>query len=771
MPRGQSRSAEFTNFTGGLNTESTPLNSPENTVKDIQNFILNRDGSLQRRPGIEFEEGHEDFIASSDVVDLEEGLSTYIWKNASNSGIDVLCVQMGGRIYFFNASSTTPSAEYYGENVPISGYDYPNRYVASFTTVDSALVVTAGSNRVMVVSFDPLAAEFNRFSSVVQRVSVRDFWGTDGERSSRSSTIDNESYYNLINNGWPNVIGGRLVDNADAIGTTRLERGWFPAANDIWYAAKVEVADDPEAIGVYSSDNLVRLDFGSSEPVRGKSIIDSIFQRGASRQNFAFTNPPGVITDNYFTFNPTEIPEDRSTGHISALGEYLGRAVFGIRATGIVEGDSRSPNLSEMVFFSRTVRNINDISRCYGDNDPTAELINDPLDTDGGFVKIQGMGYPVNFGTLGRSLFVFATNGVWEISGGESSFTATNVVINKVSNVGCSSPRSVVNTEDSLYYWGDNGIYQISMDQISLQGIATNISEDRIQALFESLPFQVRSNVTGVFDEDERKVRWLYSLQNNPVHRDLHDRELVLDLRLGAFYKHYFAPVDDGTSEGPYLFGFVPSQKAISGVIASDVLVDADQVLAGAEEVVIDTVVTSTIRVPFKYASFTVDSASDDTFTLAGLDEETFVDWKSVDDVGTEAYGFLLTNALTGGDSQRKKQIPYVTVNMRLTDELIEDTEGGYVSLSPSSCLLRSQWGWTNNPETGRWGDSFQVYRLPRVFVGEAEGELNYGYDVVSTRNKLRGNGKALSLHFNTEAGHDCHIYGWGLNLTVNNFV
>ena len=53
MPR-QTVPAEVNTFVKGLITEASPLTFPENASLDELNFILNKDGSRQRRLGMEF---------------------------------------------------------------------------------------------------------------------------------------------------------------------------------------------------------------------------------------------------------------------------------------------------------------------------------------------------------------------------------------------------------------------------------------------------------------------------------------------------------------------------------------------------------------------------------------------------------------------------------------------------------------------------------------------------------------------------------------------
>lgn len=80
-----------------------------------------------------------------------------------------------------------------------------------------------------------------------------------------------------------------------------------------------------------------------------------------------------------------------------------------------------------------------------------------------------------------------------------------------------------------------------------------------------------------------------------------------------------------------------------------------------------------------------------------------------------------------------------------------------------SSCLVTARWEWTNTDNPGRWGPEFQAYRY-RFAIADGE-TASYGYSVITTRNKVRGYGRALSLKFRTEAGKDCQLLGWNLEI------
>src|SRR3546814_10713129 len=68
---------------------------------------------------------------------------------------------------------------------------------------------------------------------------------------------------------------------------------------------------------------------------------------------------------------------------------------------------------------------------------------------------------------IGAALVVFAENGVWTISGGNSNgFTATGYKVTKITSSGCISPGSIVVVENAVMYWSRDGIYNLSTNQL-----------------------------------------------------------------------------------------------------------------------------------------------------------------------------------------------------------------------------------------------------------------------------------------------------------------
>jgi hypothetical protein len=62
----------------------------------------------------------------------------------------------------------------------------------------------------------------------------------------------------------------------------------------------------------------------------------------------------------------------------------------------------------------------------------------------------------------------------------------------------------------------------------------------------------------------------------------------------------------------------------------------------------------------------------------------------------------------------------------------------------------------------------FQAYRILRNFTPASVSDpFDNGETVVSTKNKLRGSGKCLSLYIKSEAGKDMKLLGWGHPVTM----
>jgi hypothetical protein len=83
--------------------------------------------------------------------------------------------------------------------------------------------------------------------------------------------------------------------------------------------------------------------------------------------------------------------------------------------------------------------------------------------------------------------------------------------------------------------------------------------------------------------------------------------------------------------------------------------------------------------------------------------------------------------------------------------------------------MIRSQWNWATSIISNKWSPSFQAYRYNKaLFIDE---DYENGFEVVTTKSKLRGRGRAVSIYFATEPYKDCRILGWNMSLTGNSLA
>lgn len=222
MPQIPAEKSYFT-FRGGLHSDSTPLNFPEEVTLDEQNFTLERDGSRRRRRGlaqetsgvtVDLDVSHAAFDTNDKVV------NHYRWKNArGDSTVDYLILQVGQDLLFYTDGDPISAAGNLIQTLSFSGFasetsstnateDNVEEYPLSFAPVKGVLVC---SSRYV----NPFYLEWNgasAFEAKAITVKERDFVGLDdgiGVQDLPNDTDLNGTndaylahYYNLRNRGW-----------------------------------------------------------------------------------------------------------------------------------------------------------------------------------------------------------------------------------------------------------------------------------------------------------------------------------------------------------------------------------------------------------------------------------------------------------------------------------------------------------------------------------------------------------------------------------------
>jgi hypothetical protein len=427
----------------------------------------------------------------------------------------------------------------------------------------------------------------------------------------------------------------------------------------------------------------------------------------------------------------------------------------------VTGGNKRSPDLSNFVVFSQLVKNSQDINKCYQEGDPTSRDNADLVDTDGGFIRISGLDSVVALVNVSSAIIVIANNGVWSITGGSDyGFSATNYKVDKISEFGALGSRSIVTDSGRVFYWSEDGIYVVAKDQFGAYGVS-NITLTTIQTFYEDIPNTSKQKVVGAYDSIGKKIRWLFK-DGVPFTNTSVTKELILDLSINAFYVNRIMNNTTYTAEVFSVFKSLPFQSGTGNVL---IQAGTDEVFAGAEPVVIPNAGRSAGLQSSRYLCIIKDG-TDAIFTFGYYNNPFFTDWETVDGVGVDAKAFLQTGAYTADDSSIHKQVPYLTMHFLRTENGVDS------DLNPegaSSCFVRTMWDWANGYNSNKWSPLMQAYRYRKSYTPTGpEDTFDTGFQIISSRNKLRGRGKAFSLYFETEPLKDCRIIGWSLALNGN---
>lgn len=749
--------AEVNTFIKGIITEASPLNFPANSSIDEQNFELGWDGTRKRRLGIDLETAYTLFNTEQTRDTLAyNGFSTFNWRGAGGvQDNQFAVVQFANKLFFFRSSKDSISSEGYEDEILLTTFPLNKTY--SYAAVDGSLIVAGGAASVATISYKEGA-----FSVKYDRLKTRDMWGVEVVGSEyetdnlyRGSVVPPQAQlYNLRNQSWAYL---RRVSSAwqDPLYTYYTTNSKFPSSSEsVWEGMTVNSTTMRESYDAALSADV----FGSKTTVsRGAFIID-VLERGISRKEeiLKLQANPGGGTLNYLV---DTLPQDKTSGGANIVESFAGRVFYAGFDGSITEGDARSPNLSNLIFFSRIIKNQVDISKCYQEGDPSSRELSDIVDTDGGFIRIVGANNIKKLVNISNVLIVLADNGVWLIKGGgEYGFNATNYLVEKLSGFGSDAPNSVVSTGDALFYWSYDGISVVSKDQFGDYKVS-NVSAGTIQELVDNVDSEIKKHLVGVYDEFDKTIKWL--IKETPAKPYV--TELLFNVALSAFTKYKITCIETD------VLGYIQTPSFTTSLSEEEVLVGTDSVYSNTELVFADIDQRASSIKSVKYLSLVYDETPSVYFSFAEYKDDTFRDWVSVSE-GYDAKAYLLTGAATAGDSGIFKQAPYITTHMIRTEQGVEEVNGELVPKYQSSCKLRTQWEWANTIASKKWSPSFEIYRQRKpILIVDAEDEYDTGFEMVTAKSKLRGRGRAVSLYFETQPLKDCHLVGWNLQVTGNN--
>jgi hypothetical protein len=764
----------YADFSGGYLTEGNLLSYPENAASELSNFDLKENGSIQRRLGMGFEASASKTL-EADRPNLIPAVNTFKWNNVNGvSSEELIVIQTGARLDFYSAltDGITDQAVAYPSITltPVSGNSSDDVYVSDISAASGAGVLFI-AGRYITPSYLQVSG-----SSVVRvpiDMKIRDFeiWkegefeldGTSLAGEVRQSTMSAYHQYNMYNQGWPDIRDKRpftgvgedttyiaLFDNAGGdvfSGFPLLEtfnrHGYYPTTANLFHTYQQGAGNTTLKQRAYDIEQLDPGYDGNTKTARGHSILTAFSRRREGKGS----NNINIWETTSTKFRP------------EAVAFYAGRVWY---------AGTQGKGFSSEVYFSQVIGNdLSNAGLCMQDADPTAEVVNELVATDGGVLSIDEMGKVYAMRQFSSSLVLITSEGAWAISGAgdNASFTADSFSVKKITDKAAVSAASIVEAKDSIFYLGTTAIYIMSENEVGYLAVK-DVSSDKVKTFYQSLSTAQKSFVFSVYDAGQDRVFWYYpstvDISSEPV--PIIDEALYLDISLGAYGRYTLS----ATSAA------IP--RSAVGLDINTVLVQVDTVVAGASGTVVanGVEVCQTIeriipdRSSVKFLVIEDNGVGNKTYRFADYRDTKFKDFDTAF-VSTVNTGF---DSL--GDIMRKtKKAPVCIFHLERTEDGFElnpdDIDGLELQLkNQSSCLVSYKWDWGDKP----FSNQFQAYRLLKNYTPSGTGDaFNYDRAVATSKNRLRGRGTSIGFSITSEEEKDLRLLGYGVLFTVGDMI
>lgn len=698
-------------FVGGLNTDASGIAFPDNSAIETENCIFETNGTVKQRYGIDLEEGYSENQIPTNImnpVNVNASCVTFVWKGADGEGnIDLAVVQLGKMLYFYNLSTAGAVSDELEDSL-----DFYTAHAVGGTTETSVRAVecqfSVGFGKLFVVhpNCEPFYVTYDETTGQVTSqsiiIEVRDTVGVDDDLdvSERPVALTDLHKYNLFNQGWPDAyidLFQTAVINSK-IGDSGGGGNYYPSNSDIWWLFK----DADDAFTITSIQDRARTPRGTSPAPKGE-VIGSAFN--FNREELTSENSPFQGSGEADLDLGDQAVLSSGNMRPSCVAFFAGRVFY----AGVPHKDYVSN-----IYVTKTIESESDYGKCYQANSPASEERFDLLPSDGLVIKQPDMGVVHRLFPVGTFLLVFASNGIWAISGSTGiGFTATDYSIQKISSVFTDSATSFVDAEGLPFWWNKDGIYTVKGGSQGSSMEVVSLSFNRIQNFYNSIPDLSKSYARGAYNPITKTIQWLFrDTQGAPINEQYEfNRILTLNTMLNAFYLDRISSLDE-----TFIIGIIPCE------------------LRASEENILNRSID--FRYLIKFPNATNVSLSWGLFINTG-----FKDWTSLSN-GIEYDSYVITGYRVYGEGLKTTFIPYISVHSSGEDN--------------SVCNLQARWDYTASGNLGKWSS---VQRIEFQNINRTHR---------TAKRRIRGSGRAVQLKFSASPGERMSIVGWSTVVSVN---
>ncbi|AUR85597.1 head-closure protein [Vibrio phage 1.077.O._10N.261.45.A10] len=533
--------------TRGLVTEANKGEFPQDAAVDLDNVTILQDGTVMRRRGMCIEPGGdiEDAAYPLDVLARDNAsVGYYLWKNVGESGIDYAVLQFADRVII--KENTLPLSE---ATVKLTVDLGAAPWVRPFQTAADAQCEFIADRQFLIITnkWCNAALVYNNQAGptpvlfaeeLTPFIRVEKALAPEVKSFTYGATITPEQEFDLRNGGWPytTIIAtdsvGTNATKGDPVRNCLTVLGEYPSSSVLFNGCKLREAVSENAIGAFDPFKVQSVNFGQGLAPVGKFTTE--FHKLAVGPRLTEMSDSETGSGIISADPPPVFSVDT---RLQAVCLHAGRAFYAAKR---YDGQDiiMMSRLYDSMFVGQSVGERS-LEKCYQAADPTAEIVNDLIATDGITMAPSGTGDIFKLVEFGQGVIVFAQQGVWLLGGNSqlTGITATNFRFVQVDDEPVLGPRSVVLAGDNLLYMSRSGIKALAYDE---QGNLTsaNITETTIDSVYRGFNLGALGLAQGLYDENERNVFWTIPGTGNAAGKFKADctEVLVLSLDIQGFY-------------------------------------------------------------------------------------------------------------------------------------------------------------------------------------------------------------------------------------------